>query len=55
MSDYSTDPFFQVPTSSVSTSEGSVDVPALYYEASNLRRCFGWTLVRRRPNWLGPV
>lgn len=40
MSDYSTDPFFQVPTSSVSTSEGSVDVPVLYYEASNLTALF---------------
>lgn len=40
MSDFSTDPFFQVPVVSVSTSEGSVDVPAFYYEASNLTALF---------------
>lgn len=37
---YGTDPFFQVSTSSVSTSEGNVDVPLFYYEASNLTALF---------------
>ena len=55
MSDHSTDLFFRVPVASVSTSEGSADVPVLYYEASNLTALFRVDPGRRRPNWLEPV
>lgn len=40
MNEYGSDPFFQVPTSTVSSSEGSFELPYFYYEAGNLTALF---------------